>query len=94
MHLEITTSLLGFIKLICNISHHQYWLFNLPGINSYYTKVRGISTHAFMLISYMNSACYSMSSVSPIHGLVLGAIKLYLAKDKHAYLVVHITHNV
>lgn len=41
----------------------------------------------------MNSACYSMSSISPLHGLVLSAIQLYLAKDEHAHLVVHITHT-
>lgn len=32
-----------------------------------------------------------MSSASAPHGLILSAVKFYLSKDKHAYLVTHIT---
>lgn len=43
---------------------------------------------------HMNPTDHSTSSISPPHKLVLSAIKLYLAKDKHTYLVTHITHNI
>ena len=75
---------------------YQYQFFNLPGfINSQYTKwetFQLLIMFCLYIISCVNPIDYSMSSSSLPQSLALSATKIYLAKDKHTYLVTHITH--